>query len=115
MYRRKSKTLPLLHAHTDTVTDLEFSPFHDGLLATASQDCLVKVFNIPPGGLKESLHNAECTFSQHQKRIETVGWHPTSDCLLHATSAGTISLYDLMTEKEMFCNNDHPDIIQSFR
>lgn len=40
---RKSKTMPLLHAHTDTVTDLGFSPFHDGLLATASQDCLVKI------------------------------------------------------------------------
>lgn len=38
---RKSKTMPLLHAHADTVTDMEFSPFHDGLLATSSQDCLV--------------------------------------------------------------------------
>lgn len=38
---RKSKNIPLLHGHTDTVTDLEFSPFHDGLLATGSQDCLV--------------------------------------------------------------------------
>jgi WD40 repeat protein len=38
---RKSKTMPLLHAHTDTVTDMDFSPFHDGLLATGSQDCLV--------------------------------------------------------------------------
>lgn len=40
---RKSKTMPLLHGHTDTVTDLKFSPFHDGLLATASQDCLVSL------------------------------------------------------------------------
>lgn len=38
---RKSKTMPLLHAHTDTVTDMAFSPFNDGLLATGSQDCLV--------------------------------------------------------------------------
>lgn len=46
---RKSKTMPLLHAHTDTVTDMDFSPFHDGLLATGSQDCLVSnyVFCIP--------------------------------------------------------------------
>lgn len=40
---RKSKTMPLLHGHTDTVTDLGFSPFHDGLLATGSQDCLVSI------------------------------------------------------------------------
>lgn len=43
---RKSKTMPLLHGHTDTVTDLKFSPFHDGLLATASQDCLVSLQDI---------------------------------------------------------------------
>lgn len=40
-FGRKSKNMPLLHGHTDTVTDLHFSPFHDGLLATGSQDCLV--------------------------------------------------------------------------
>lgn len=40
---RKSKTMPLLYAHTDTITDMDFSPFHDGLLATGSQDCLVSI------------------------------------------------------------------------
>lgn len=45
---RKSKTMPLLHGHTDTVTDLGFSPFHDGLLATGSQDCLVNLFKKKP-------------------------------------------------------------------
>lgn len=105
--------MPLLHAHSDTVTDLHFSPFHDGLLATASQDGLVKIWHIPDGGLKESLLDAECTFSHRQKRVETVGFHPTADCLVHSTSAGTIILHDLTTEKEIFCNNEHPDTIQS--
>lgn len=43
---RKSKTMPLLHAHADTVTDMDFSPFHDGLLATGSQDCLVSILQL---------------------------------------------------------------------
>lgn len=47
--------MPLLHAHSDTVTDLDFSPFHDGLLATGSQDCLVKIWCIPPEGLTVSF------------------------------------------------------------
>lgn len=38
---RKPKNYPLLHAHSDLVTDLDFSPFDDGLLATGSQDSLV--------------------------------------------------------------------------
>lgn len=112
-YGRKPKTMPLLHAHTDTVTDLEFSPFHDSLLATASQDSLVKIWHIPEEGLKESMSNAECTFSHKQKRVEGVGFHPVADCLLYSTAGSNITLWDLIEQKEMFTNNDHPDTIQS--
>ncbi|XP_055843173.1 coronin-7 isoform X5 [Episyrphus balteatus] len=110
---RKSKTMPLLHGHTDTVTDLEFSPFHDGLLATASQDCLVKIWHIPEKGLDASLSDAECVFSHKQRRVETVGFHPTADCLLHSTAAGCVTLWDITSQKEVFSNNEHPEVIQS--
>ncbi|XP_037026035.1 coronin-7 isoform X3 [Bradysia coprophila] len=110
---RKSKTMPLLHGHTDTVTDLHFSPFHDGLLATGSQDCLVKIWYIPEKGLETSLSNPECTFSHKQRRVETVGFHPTADYLLHSTSAGNVSLWDITCQKEVFANNEHPEVIQS--
>lgn len=112
-YGRKPKTMPLLHAHTDTVSDLEFSPFNDSLLATGSQDSLVKVWHIPDDGLKESLSTPECTFSHRQKRVEIVGFHPNADCLLHSTAGSCISLYDLVAQKELLNNNDHPDTIQS--
>ncbi|ENN74720.1 hypothetical protein YQE_08702, partial [Dendroctonus ponderosae] len=110
---RKSKLMPLLHAHTDTVTDLEFSPFHDGLLATGSQDCLVKIWNIPPEGLTEARTNPECIFSHKQRRVETVGFHPTADFLLHSTSFTTLTLWDLISEKEVFSNSEHDEVIQS--
>uniref|UniRef100_A0A182VT39 Coronin n=1 Tax=Anopheles minimus TaxID=112268 RepID=A0A182VT39_9DIPT len=110
---RKSKTMPLLHAHSDTVTYLDFSPFHDGLLATGSQDCLVKVWHIPEKGLEQSISTPECTFSTKQRRVETVGFHPTADCLLFATAIGCVSLWDLTCQQEAFSNNEHPEVIQS--
>uniref|UniRef100_A0A182MAM5 Coronin n=1 Tax=Anopheles culicifacies TaxID=139723 RepID=A0A182MAM5_9DIPT len=110
---RKSKTMPLLHAHSDTVTYLDFSPFHDGLLATGSQDCLVKVWHIPEKGLEQSLSTPECTFSTKQRRVETVGFHPTADCLLFTTAIGCVSLWDLTCQQEAFSNNEHPEVIQS--
>ncbi|CAH1104052.1 unnamed protein product [Psylliodes chrysocephalus] len=110
---RKGKLMPLLHAHTDTVTDIAFSPFHDGLLATGSQDCLVKLWHIPKEGLQESLSNAECTFSHKQRRVETVGFHPTADFLLHSTSYTTLTLWDLLSEQEVFSNSDPSEVIQS--
>ncbi|XP_037938677.1 coronin-7 isoform X2 [Teleopsis dalmanni] len=110
---RKSKTMPLLQAHTDTVTDLEFSPFHDGLLATASQDCLVKLWHIPEKGLEVSLSDPECVFSHKQRRVETVGFHPTADGLLYSTAAGCVTLFDITTQSELYSNNEHTDVIQS--
>ncbi|KAM3966025.1 coronin [Aphomia sociella] len=110
---RKSKTMPLLHAHSDTITDMEFSPFHDGLLLTGSQDSLVKVWHIPPEGLKESLSTAECTLSQKQRRVENVGFHPVADGLIHVASGHELALWDLTKQKEAFVNRDHGEVIQS--
>lgn len=100
---RKGKSIPLLHAHSDTVTDMSFSPFHDGLLATASQDSMVKIWHISEKGLDTSLSEPECSLSHKKKRVETVGFHPTADGLVHSTASGCVSLFDLATEKEVFC------------
>ncbi|XP_039310008.1 coronin-7 isoform X3 [Solenopsis invicta] len=109
---RKSKTMPLLHAHADTVTDMDFSPFHDGLLATGSQDCLVKLWHIPESGLEESLCNPECTFSHRQRRVETVCWHPSAEHLLTTASFTNLSLWDVLSQQELFSNSDHTEVIQ---
>lgn len=128
---RKSKTMPLLHAHTDTVTDMAFSPFNDGLLATGSQDCLVinhslltnfgfflmsqffqvKIWHIPEKGLEESLSTPECVFSHKQRRVETVSFHPTADFLLTSTSFATVSLWDINTEAELYCKINFLNLI----
>ncbi|XP_014219371.1 coronin-7 isoform X2 [Copidosoma floridanum] len=110
---RKSKTMPLLHAHADTVTDVDFSPFHDGLLATGSQDCLVKLWHIPEIGLEEPLCNPECTFSHRQRRVEVVRWHPCAEHLLTTVSYTNLSLWDVLSQKELFSNNEHKEVIQS--
>lgn len=110
---RKSKIMPLLHAHSDTVTDMDFSPFNDSLLATSSQDCLVKIWHVPENGLTESISNAECTFSHKQRRVETVGFHPTADYLLHSASFTTLTLWDIISQQEIFTNTDHSEVIQS--
>ncbi|XP_008213494.1 coronin-7 isoform X4 [Nasonia vitripennis] len=110
---RKSKTMPLLHAHADTVTDMDFSPFHDGLLATGSQDCLVKLWHIPEAGLEEPLCNPECTFSHRQRRVEVVRWHPCAEHLLTTVSYTNLSLWDVLSQKELFSHNEHKEVIQS--
>ncbi|KAL0269016.1 UNVERIFIED_CONTAM: hypothetical protein PYX00_010761 [Menopon gallinae] len=111
---RKGKDMALLHAHTDTVTDMSFSPFHDGLLATGSQDCLIKVWHIPKLGLESSLSDPECVlYSKMQRRVETVLFHPVADCLLSTTSYTALNLWDLTTQQAFYNNtDDHTEVIQ---
>lgn len=63
--------------------------------------------------MEQSLSTPECHFTHKQRRVETVGFHPTADYLLHSTAAGNINLWDLTTQKEVFGSNEHPDVIQS--
>lgn len=37
------------------VTDFDFSPFHDNLLATGGEDCYVKLWQIPEGGVNGTM------------------------------------------------------------
>lgn len=63
--------------------------------------------------MEQPLTNAECQFTHKQRRVETVGFHPTADYLLHSTAAGNINLWDLTSQKEVFGHNEHPEVIQS--
>lgn len=62
----------------------------------------VKVWHIPPEGLKESLSTPECTLSQKQRRVENVGFHPVADGLIHVASGHELALWDLTKQKEAF-------------
>lgn len=63
--------------------------------------------------MEQSLTTPECQFTHKQRRVETVGFHPSADYLLHSTAAGCVNLWDLTTQKEVFGSNEHPDVIQS--
>uniref|UniRef100_A0AAG5D161 Coronin n=1 Tax=Anopheles atroparvus TaxID=41427 RepID=A0AAG5D161_ANOAO len=110
---RKGKAMPLLQSHYDTVSHLDFSPFHDGMLATGSHDCSVKVWHIPEKGLEQTMTTPECSFSTMKRRVETVGFHPTADCLLSGTAMDSVYLWDLTKQQQTFFNEEHPDVIQS--
>jgi WD40 repeat protein len=75
---RLESQVPLLQAHSGVVTDFQFSPFDDCLLATGSEDLSVRLWRIPPDGLTESLSAPETTLKGHDKRVEGVLFHPTA-------------------------------------
>jgi len=111
--RQDRKAIPKINAHNDMVTDFQFSPFDDGLLATASQDQTVKLWKIPKEGLKGDLSKPEVVLPEQPRRVETVTFHPTADCIL-ATSCGTgVSVWDMLASQVVYDWDGHDDQVQA--
>jgi len=111
--RQDRKAIPKINAHSDMVTDFAFSPFDDGLLATGSQDQTVKLWKIPKEGLKQDLTKPEIVLPEQPRRVETVSFHPTADCIL-ATSSGTgITVWNMIDGKTVYSWEGHDDQIQA--
>mmetsp|Transcript_5170 Transcript_5170/g.6885 ORF Transcript_5170/g.6885 Transcript_5170/m.6885 type:complete len:446 (+) Transcript_5170:63-1400(+) len=90
--------VPVLSGHVGAVFDFEFSPFHQNLIATGSDDCTIMLWQIPDGGLTESLHKPLVTMQGHQKKIVLMRFHPSADNVLATGSSDhTVKLWDVQS------------------
>lgn len=71
--------LPMVNGHTASVLDIKWCPHNNDVIASASEDCTIKVWQIPEGGIgKEPLRDAIATLIGHQRRVNLIAWHPTA-------------------------------------
>eukprot|EP00039_Didymoeca_costata_P017985 m.331632 g.331632 ORF g.331632 m.331632 type:complete len:468 (+) comp16770_c0_seq1:2765-4168(+) len=73
---------PKVNGHKETVLDIQWSPIHENVIASCSEDLSVKVWEIPAGGLTEDLKDPVASLEGHQRRVGYVEWHPTCDSIL---------------------------------
>ena len=52
--------------HEGPVLDLRWNPFNDNLLASASEDCRVRTWHIPDGGLNSDLRQSLVEMTGHR-------------------------------------------------
>lgn len=98
--------------HSDLVTDFDFSPFNDFLLATCSADESVKVWHLGPD-VQDLPSSAAVTLGPEGCQVETLQFHPSADGVL-ASGAGKVSkVWDVASEKPLAVLDTHNDQIQS--
>jgi len=88
---RVDREAPLVVGHKAAVLDIQWCPHDDDLIASGSEDCTVKVWQIPDGGLSENLEEPVADLVAHQRRVGLVVWHPTAQNIL--LSAGIIKWF----------------------
>jgi len=98
---------PKINVHKNKVTDMDFSPFVESLLATASDDQCVKVSMIPAGGLKADLTDPVQSLIGHNKKVTLVRWHPTATGVLASSSYDqTVKVWDVEKGTEALSFNE---------
>ena len=74
----------------------------------------IKLWRIPETGLASTgLNQPELVLPSQPRRVETVNFHPTADCILATTSFDSLVIWDLIQAKELYNFADHEDEVQS--
>uniref|UniRef100_A0A3P9LHY7 Coronin n=1 Tax=Oryzias latipes TaxID=8090 RepID=A0A3P9LHY7_ORYLA len=73
---------PRVCGHRGRVLDIKWNPFDDYSIASCSEDCTVKIWDIPAFGLQQNLTKARKTLVAHSRRVAIIEWHPTAENLL---------------------------------
>ncbi|CAG8479974.1 11183_t:CDS:2 [Ambispora gerdemannii] len=113
--------LPLYRAHTAPVLDTDFANFNDYVIASASEDTKVMIWNIPEelpdlSDLDKEIPDIQpvAKLSGHGRKVGHVLFHPTADNVLASSSADlTIKLWDIEKGSEKSELTGFTDFVQS--
>ena len=101
------KSSSVLNGHSMPVQDLDFSPFHETVIATASEDSSVRVWNFegkldPRTPLAEDLgEDTSAVLKGHGKKATLVRWNPVaSHVLLSAAFDNSVRVWDASSGAE---------------
>uniref|UniRef100_A0A182TJM1 Coronin n=1 Tax=Anopheles melas TaxID=34690 RepID=A0A182TJM1_9DIPT len=104
----------LVGGHKGPVLDIAWCPHNDNVIASGSEDCVVKVWQIPDGGLSRTLTEPVVDLVYHQRRVGLVLWHPSAlNVLLTAGSDNLIVVWNVGTGEVLVRIDCHPDTIYS--
>ncbi|KAK7865053.1 hypothetical protein R5R35_007180 [Gryllus longicercus] len=105
---------PLVGGHKGPVLDIAWCPHNDNVIASGSEDCVVKVWQIPDHGISRTLTEPVVDLIYHQRRVGLVLWHPTAlNVLLTAGSDNLVVIWNVGTGESLIQLNCHPDIVYS--
>ncbi|XP_051905594.1 coronin-7-like isoform X1 [Hippocampus zosterae] len=92
------------------VADLCWDPFDTHRLAVAGEDAKIRVWQVPKGGLKETLTDPELILQGHTEKIYSIKFHPlASDLLVSSSYDLTVRLWNLEDGEQVQLLTGHRD------
>lgn len=113
---RVTQDHPKVGGHTKPVLDVAWNPFNDNMIASASEDCTIKLWDIPDGGLTKNMtaDDSILTLEGHQRKVQHLQWHPSAENVLMSAGADNILfVWNVGTGEVLVEITVHPDMIFS--
>lgn len=95
---QRKPPLMKLRGHTSTISDMLFSPFYATIIATASEDSTVRIWDVPMEiiGAEMEVQNSVATLNEHSRKIASIDWNPITDFILSSASFDqTLKVWDV--------------------
>jgi len=107
--------LPLISGHKSVVLDIDWNPFNDDLIASASEDCTVKIWGIPSGGMTKTMDTPLQTLNGHKRKVGSIRFNPVANNILASTSTDfAVKIWDIEKGDTKFSiDAQHSDLINS--
>ncbi|XP_053313012.1 coronin-6 isoform X1 [Spea bombifrons] len=112
---RVDKNHPTVSGHTAPVLDIDWCPHNDNVIASASDDTTIMVWQIPDYTPIRSITEPIVTLEGHSKRVGIITWHPSArNILLSAGSDNVIIIWNVGTGEALISLDElHSDLIYS--
>jgi len=107
------KKSTIIAGHKAQVLDLDFSPFNDYLLATASEDGSVKLWTLDP--FVENMTECAQNLVGHKRKVGTCKFNPVANNILLTSSTDfAVKIWDVEKGEVAYSiDGSHPEIINS--
>jgi len=90
---------PLICGHKGPIQDLDFSPFHSNILATASSDGTCKIWMIPEGGYTKNQAECDAELKGHSKKVSLLKFHPSANFTMASCGMEcAVKIWDIQSE-----------------
>jgi len=104
---------PVVAGHKSAVLDFDFNPFHEHIIASASEDSTIKVWGIPPDGLTETVTEPLVDLHGHGRKVTLLRFHPTANNVLGSVSGDfAVKVWDIEKGCESSSMACHEQLIQ---
>ncbi|XP_059478903.1 coronin-1A-like isoform X2 [Neocloeon triangulifer] len=100
--------------HSGPVLDIKWDPFNDNIIASASEDCSVKLWHIKDEGFGDHLEDWLAELRGHRRRVTQIEWHPVAQSVLFSAGADGLVVVWTVANGGAILNviDCHPEAIQ---